>query len=241
MELLLVITIITIVVSMLLPALSSARDEGRRIACNNHLKQLALCVQMYAADNDGHLPENRPGSRNTNGWIMGSMLLPQEATNSNLLRQGKLFPYVNHVNLYRCPSDRLQTNNALRVRSYSMNGWVGSRYMDSYEAPVRYRTFVRDSELAAARPSGIWLMMDEHEASINDGWFFVTMNDSQPFASFPASRHQRGYCLNFADGHVASQKLRDPESQRFDFSNRHHRFSPNNIDWILLKELTTVR
>ena len=93
-ELLLVITIIAIVGSLLLPALSAARGEGHRITCNNHLKQIALGVQMYAADNEGRLPENSPGSRGTNSWVMGSMILPNDATNSLLVRQGKLFPWI---------------------------------------------------------------------------------------------------------------------------------------------------
>ncbi len=50
--------------------------------------------------------------------------------------------------------------------------------------------------------------MDEHEASIDDAWFLVTMDDSRPFASFPATRHEGSYGLNFADGHAEFYKLR---------------------------------
>jgi prepilin-type processing-associated H-X9-DG protein len=83
----------------------------------------------------------------------------------------------------------------------------------------------------------LWILADEHEASIEDGWFLVTMNDSQPFASFPATRHQRGYNLDFADGHAETFKLRDPGSQ---FPDRQG-VGAKNSDWLRLKQATTVR
>ena len=102
-----------------------------------------------------------------------------------------------------------------------------------------YRTFVRESELAAARPATLWTMIDEHEATIDDGWFWVTMDDSKPFASSPATRHHNSYGLNFADGHVESKKLRDPNSQSLGM--QHAKISPKNWDWLHLKQLTTIR
>jgi len=240
-ELLLVIAIIGILAALLMPALNSAKGKAQRVACQNHLKQLALGTQMYAADNDTRLPMNSPGNRMPENWVFGNMLMPLEATNQALIRQGKLFPYANHVGVFRCAADRSETNSAPRVRSYSMNSWVGGRFMEEYTHQSQFRTFLRESELSAARPSAIWVEIDEHERSINDGWFFVTMDDSQPFASFPSTRHNRAYNLSFADGHVELFKLLDPESLRFDAMVNERRFSRNNADWIRLKQVTTIQ
>ncbi len=47
-ELLVVIAIIAILAAMLLPSLARAKSAARDVSCKNHLRQMALALQMYA-------------------------------------------------------------------------------------------------------------------------------------------------------------------------------------------------
>jgi prepilin-type N-terminal cleavage/methylation domain-containing protein/prepilin-type processing-associated H-X9-DG protein len=55
-ELLVVIAIIGILASMLLPALSRARDTAKRIVCQGNLKQYGIALAMYVDDNEQYYP-----------------------------------------------------------------------------------------------------------------------------------------------------------------------------------------
>jgi prepilin-type N-terminal cleavage/methylation domain-containing protein len=56
-ELLVVIAIIAILAALLLPALSSAKESGRRTVCKNNQRQIVLTMLMYAVDNQGKFPD----------------------------------------------------------------------------------------------------------------------------------------------------------------------------------------
>src|SRR6476646_2824312 len=55
-ELLVVIGIIALLISILLPSLSAAREHGNAAKCLNNVRQLTLAFLMYADENKGKLP-----------------------------------------------------------------------------------------------------------------------------------------------------------------------------------------
>src|SRR4030042_1702599 len=55
-ELLIVIAIIAVLMAVLMPALQRAREQGKRAACLNNTKTLALAWMMYADEKGGRIP-----------------------------------------------------------------------------------------------------------------------------------------------------------------------------------------
>ncbi len=91
-ELLVVAAIIAILAGMLLPALATAKEAGRTIACLNNLRQLGQGSWIYADDNDEHFPSFR-------GWLY---------SRQGDLTTGTLYPYLNSEKVYSCPTDRIE-------------------------------------------------------------------------------------------------------------------------------------
>src|SRR2546423_10191709 len=180
-ELLVVVATIGLLAALLLPVLNKAKIKAQRTRCRSNLQQLGFGWIMYYQDNAGLLVQSYPQS-NPNAWVLGDMRNPSEALNADLIRQGKLFPYNRDVTLYHCPTDqgvRIANKTVASVRSYSMNCFMGDRPPPAPAvipptASAYVSFFARDSELR--RPSQLWVLIDEDERSINDG-FFVTDPD----------------------------------------------------------------
>jgi prepilin-type N-terminal cleavage/methylation domain-containing protein/prepilin-type processing-associated H-X9-DG protein len=246
-ELLVVIAVIAALASLLLPVLSAARAKGQQTACLNNLKQLATGWFVYAGDNGSKYADNLPLvdlPLTSNNWALGNMQITAQSTNVGLLERGELFPYATQPSLYRCPSDLSQTGAGLHVRSYAMNSWIGNNYMPiglqngtgPFVKETQYRTFVTENDTIFVGTSALWVIADEDPSTLNDPWWLVTMDDTQIFVDFPASRHDHGYNLSFADGHVERWTLRDPST----VLEPYNQIRPQNTDWLRLKRSTTT-
>jgi prepilin-type N-terminal cleavage/methylation domain-containing protein/prepilin-type processing-associated H-X9-DG protein len=124
-ELLVVISIIAILASLLLPALSRAKRKAHNIACVNQLRQLGTAVRMFADDNDQCLPsaELLPSLPSNPGAPLpriSDVLGPQ---------LGKAEGSTNSAPLFRCPGD--QTGRFAREgSSYEWNTELNGHRID---------------------------------------------------------------------------------------------------------------
>lgn len=89
----------------------------------------------------------------------------------------------------------------------------------------------------AAGAVGAWVFIDEHERSINDGWFAVDMEGRRGLLDAPAVRHGGAFGLSFADGHVEVWPVRDGRTLRW--ASLPIPNTPPNPDWERLAAATT--
>ncbi len=239
-ELLVIFAIIGVLGGLLLPALGKSKRRAQQITCVNHFKQLTTSWKMYADDSHGKLVPVFyffRGQVNSNAWVRGSMdddtqVYPpvepgiRDSTNVNGLKLGSLFAYNPATEIYHCPADPSATDGVRRVRSYSLNGWMGGTWV---KGQSNYMVFKREQDIVRPPASGAWVFIDEHERSINDGWFAVDMVGERGLLDAPATRHNNAYALSFADGHVEVWKLRDPRS--VNWATLPIPNAPQNPDW----------
>ena len=127
-ELLVVIAIIAILASMLLPALSKAKEQGQRTRCLGNLKQVLLSTVLYTDDNNEYMPYTSwsSGAYNVPNWCYTRVTTNRP---QHMVELGQLWNYHRTKQLYWCPLDN-KTNNAffrareMQVSSYMMNGAV---------------------------------------------------------------------------------------------------------------------
>ena len=204
-ELLVVIAIIAILSTLLLPALSRAKDRAFTTQCLSNHKQLSLCWVMYASDHDGRLVPNialgNPGYL-TDTRLQGDMSTATGATNETLVRKGLLFPYNTSVKIYHCPADRSVVNigslQLPRVRSVSMSAQMGCDMVLIPDYPPNKK----EADIRYSPPSNAFVFMDEEADSIDDGVIWAISLSPPCWPNIPASWHNRGDVLSFADGHV---------------------------------------
>ena len=214
------IATITILAALLLPIVGKAKIKAQQTACLSNLRQLGLAWVLYHGDNNGRLVESYP-LNNPNAWVLGDMRKPSEAGNADLIRQGKLFPYSRNASIYHCPADKgvqIDWQTVPTVRSFSMNCFMGERDPALGPIPASSDDFVlfyaKDSEIPS--PSALWVLLDEDERSINDG-FFVTDPTGHIWIDFPAAsahRHNFSFGLNFADYHSEIWHHRDGRTRK---------------------------
>ncbi len=111
-ELLVTISIISIMAAMLLPALSRAREKGQRGLCLSNLKQQALAFKMYSDEFDQHFPDGMAWQDVT--YTSGKEPFPGTTNewNGNYPWNVDLAKYMDH-SVTICPADEAPANMSM--------------------------------------------------------------------------------------------------------------------------------
>jgi prepilin-type N-terminal cleavage/methylation domain-containing protein/prepilin-type processing-associated H-X9-DG protein len=240
-ELLVVIAIIAILASLLLPALSRAKQQATNSLCVANEKQLALAWLSYNQDNRGHFPADEegdftvqdmsPGNVKVKPWVNGNLDYnggtAGSDTNTQFLTSGlytSMGPYVGSPGPYKCPADPSCANGRTgqpRVRSVSMNQAIGigidgttssiGKWLGGgNNGPGAWRIYVTETDMSRPSPANLWIFIDEHPDSINDGGFAVENADiddtSASWVDFATCLHDGACGLSFCDGHAVVHK-----------------------------------
>jgi len=246
-ELLVVIAILAILASLLFPAVSASKAKGEAVTCASNIRQLSLAWHLYAAENGDFLVNNhgvietlarrQTWANNVEDWVDG-----EDNTNLIYLTDSKLGPYASRATkIYKCPSDREPAANGQRIRSMSMNALVGNPGEVANRFNPLYVQFYKLAEVV--NPSGIFVFLDEHCDTINDG-FFVNRLEDYAWGNLPASYHNRAVNLSFADGHQETHRwvvgdTVQPSRQGVVRGSKIPANPPTDFDW--LKERTSVK
>jgi prepilin-type N-terminal cleavage/methylation domain-containing protein/prepilin-type processing-associated H-X9-DG protein len=219
-ELLVVIAIIAILTAMQISALMGNKTNSRTTQCLSNMKQLQVCWQMYANENNDLLPPNGssikpgPGGNSTNAWILGDA---QTDPATPYIPGGLLYPYNKTLSIYACPANTRRITFppnppinftsfvASQARTVAVNYPLGGSTPSGGNLLTEARPVLKYSDISSPEPSKMFVFMDENEFSVDDGRFAVAVVGGPHHGTWwnlPASRHNKGATLSFADGHV---------------------------------------
>ena len=207
-ELLVVIAIIAILAAILFPVFQRVRENARRTACLNNMKQLSLAVVQYQQDSDERMPSATAGGGGgactTKGdCVVGGWMYYRNFGTPTTLQfdptQGSIYPYVKSKQVYVCPDD---SSGQTTGDSYAYASCVGAKTSIPYPTAANPNgtIYVGKSLAQFDNPSGTLLFGEETSAgnTTNDGY----LSYANTIIDHVSLRHTGGSNFAFVDGHA---------------------------------------
>ena len=197
-ELLVVIAIIAILASMLLPALSKAKERAKGANCLSNLRQISLATAMYAHDYKDYLVLlYMNGATAPNAWFPST---------DGQWWPDSLRPYMSTTNVVACPSTH--TGFGIAENHPTIGGWR--------EKPEKFSAIKRPSETVPFADAGfianpternpdLWVEKKEQQQM-----YFRTPQNTGYYDDDPqraVNRHNDRCNAGLADGHAAAMRV----------------------------------
>lgn len=181
-ELLVVIGIIALLISILLPSLAAAREQGNQIKCLSNIRQVGMAFVSYANENKGKLPfpsASRSGEHRKTDWIYWQTSATASVPFVPELRDSAVVRYLGKdgsPETLRCPTDPWQeraniapsaaANGGPYLYSYAANSLMtDGKKINNVSYPLTISSIRRGTEKI--------LLGEEAETTIDDGRWIV--------------------------------------------------------------------
>ena len=203
-ELLVVIAIIALLLSVIIPALSKAKNHAQAIVCLSGLKQMSMAWTLYADDNDDTLVY---GHVSADGWVQPPINTssgdPYENEKEGI-RQGTLYPYLEDEGIYHCPADRgMRMGIDIGFRTFSITGPMnGERWSGDEDFYIE-----KKSELISPGEKFVFIENTDDRNWNLGSW--VMEVDPDEWVDPLAVWHDRKSTFGFADGHAEPHRWVD--------------------------------
>ncbi len=230
-ELLVVVAIIAVLASMLLPALSKAREKGRSTACSGNLRQTGTYFALHADENDGWMPTANLDWDSGNGII-------KSVWRAFIQDMGY------EQALWVCPSDTTRTptttwpfpgvNSGYHWYRYAFEesryapGYVAAYELGQYKVSDNTWTIGKARRLSGLRTPSDDRLVHDFEVHVystcaaskiaRTGWLAPSVGFSTPELHW--TRHDGRLSFVYADGHTSSMTASEYERYNLNASKR---------------------
>jgi len=231
-ELLVVISIISLLMTILLPSLSRARSQARASVCMSNLRQIGFVVYLYANDYDGYLPPAYEPDNSTHWW-------GQKLSDGIDHTKGFVWPYLRSElkkkSVYECPAQRygsyrLQTKPPSEpddpkwiTSTYGYNGYYLSPEKSAWWPSIHHRPWQKITTVI--KPAEVFAFADtlldrdstgkqpnvENNALLDPPYLYKSgkwEKNTHPTTCF---RHNERVNVVFVDGHCKPMDLQGAE------------------------------
>ena len=230
-ELLVVIAIIGILASMLLPALSRAKQQTYGPACQNNQRQIGLALRFYSEERGRWVPYVPPGAMTPQpNSAMPGAIWKQDWNGAGTVTYFQtwmdlIYPYVNNSTIFACAGVRKGAGEpgfmGYDISNYGYNGYLGGRMVGGGRGfidingeggfnPERVIT-TADFNLTWAHymNDGDWAAQAQNVAGQN-AWGSFGGIGYGIWKQLAVYRHKERSQVSMADGHVEFAEKTDP-------------------------------
>lgn len=214
-ELLVVIGIIAVLISVLLPSLSKARQQAANVKCLSNLRQLAQSTFAYLAENRGAYPIAY-WDYDDNGMIdaQWDFITETNSSGAKVQRPGPLFGGKGGTAIVLCPLYEPSKTNGDDYTGYNYNtSYIGGRYVagGSDFHPSARAGKIRNAAHTALFGDGGYGLYTNRYMRAPFRWQGDQSDQTTLAAGAQSFRHRGATNVAFADGHADTVFIKPEE------------------------------